>query len=88
MQASLFFEFEDNLPKHLTPLQKTEATMEYCNNGIKQGWWDNIPIPEGWVEGQEEPRPKPDPNQYIRRHTKNVAGTPPFSPRFFNCRSR
>ncbi len=85
MQASLFFEFKHNLPKHLTPLQKTEATMEYCNNGIKEGWWDNVPIPEGWVEGQEKPRPKVE---YKRRPNKTRDGCPPSIPRFFNCRSR
>ena len=84
MQASLFFEFEDNLPKHLTPLQKTEATMEYCNNGIKQGWWDNITIPEGWVEGQEKPRPK----GITKYPNKTRDGCPPSIPRLFNCRSR
>jgi hypothetical protein len=75
MTATELKEFEDNLPKHLTPTQYHQATIDYCVYGIKTGWWDNVPVPPPQPEDTTT-SPEPIVREYNRRSNQSKDGYP------------
>jgi hypothetical protein len=85
MTATELKEFEDNLPKHLTPTQYHQATIDYCVYGIKTGWWDNVPVPEPQPEDTTT-SPTRTEVTFVRRPNQSKDGYP-LSP-YRSLRSR